>query len=165
MAHKYLNELGLKSTECCIFNSEDIEDDRIEQFREERSKYGFDSRETWSLDFTLVSWIYSHLKMFQDIGGKVVDLTFHTFNVPELIPIPESELKYSEGNNYPDKYYNIQTTTHTLDECISLVCEYLEDVLRDSDSVWGDEEASLRNMDKSKCAINIVAEILPALWW
>ena len=36
-------------------------------WRQERNVYGFDSRETWSMDVTFVCWLYERLKMFVEI--------------------------------------------------------------------------------------------------
>ena len=52
---------------------------RLNGFAKERRKYGFDSRETWSLDSTFYIWLYERLMMFKEKASKVVDLTFHKF--------------------------------------------------------------------------------------
>jgi hypothetical protein len=44
------------------------DDERQDKWQEEQKKYGFDSRETWSLDFTFIAWIYPRLKMYQEIS-------------------------------------------------------------------------------------------------
>ncbi len=43
------------------------------QIERQRLKYGFDSGETIALDYTASVWVYSHLKMLLDIGGKYID--------------------------------------------------------------------------------------------
>lgn len=56
-------------------------DEREERWQKQRDEYGFDDRETWSLDATFFQWLYERLRMFKDIGGKTVDLSYHTFDV------------------------------------------------------------------------------------
>lgn len=79
--HKYLEE---------IIKREDVvqnwlpEDKRKERWQKQRAEYGFDDRETWSLDTTFFQWLYERLRMFRDIGGETVDLNFHSFEVDGL---------------------------------------------------------------------------------
>ncbi len=54
-------------------------DPRSKEWYQERRKYGFDSRETWSLDTTFYIWLYEHLMMYKEKASKVVDLTWHKF--------------------------------------------------------------------------------------
>lgn len=65
MRNKYLDELGIKPEEYGT-NFVDDNDPRASLWEEERKKYGFDSRETWSLDKMFLEWLYSHLKMYQE---------------------------------------------------------------------------------------------------
>lgn len=41
----------------------------------------FDIRDTFSLDFTFVAWLYERLRYFQDSASKVVDFDFHEFEI------------------------------------------------------------------------------------
>ncbi len=52
---------------------------REEVWYKERRKYGFDSRETWSLDTTFYIWLYEHLMMFKEKASDKIDLTYHKF--------------------------------------------------------------------------------------
>ena len=73
MGRKYLDDIGVierPDTWC-------IDDSRQERWREQREIYGFDDRETWSLDFAFYLWLYERLKMYLDIN--FVDLEFHKF--------------------------------------------------------------------------------------
>ena len=75
---KYLDELGIplkkQHTNFC-----DKTDDRWNRWKKQRKKYGFDDRETWNLDQMFVEWIYTRFKMYKEIGGKIVDLSYHKF--------------------------------------------------------------------------------------
>ena len=46
-------------------------------FSFERAKYGFDSRETYSLDHTFYIWLYERLKRYVEIAKNVINLEFH----------------------------------------------------------------------------------------
>lgn len=56
------------------------EDKRWKRWKKQRKKYGFDDRETWNLDQMFVEWIYTRFKMYKEIGGQVIDLSFHKFD-------------------------------------------------------------------------------------
>ena len=73
MGRKYLDDIGVTErpdTWC-------IDDSRQERWQEQREIYGFDDRETWSLDFAFYLWLYERLKMYLDVN--FVDLEFHKF--------------------------------------------------------------------------------------
>lgn len=72
---KYLKDLGLRK--------EDIPSGwggrffrRIKWFKQ-RLKYGFDDRETYSLNSTFNLWLYQRLMMYNEIN--IVDTTFHKY--------------------------------------------------------------------------------------
>ena len=168
--HEYLNALGIASDEPCIFNTIQKEprapEGRQDRFDAEREQYGFDSRETWSLRDTMAGWIYSHLKMFLDLGGKVVDLedTLAMYDIPVLEDIPQEELVILEGYRYPEAYQREKLESHTLGESIRIACDYLEDFLIHADKVF-EYEAEARIFEKAQCAMKIVAITFPGLWW
>ena len=144
--HKYLNELGIPSTECCIFNTYEIDQaGRQKRFMKQREQHAFDERETWSLDFTMAGWIYEHLRMFKKIGGEVVDFTYHEFEVEKL--------EFDDEGNLASK-----TVTLNQEEAIDLACDYLRISLTSSFS-------SNDRTIYEQAAMRIVAEIMPALWW
>ena len=163
--HKYLNEIGIKSNECCVFNTTDADDvsRRLDRLMKQRKEYGFDERETWALNSTLAGWLYSHLRMYKDIGGKVVNLEYHKFEIPVIKRLEPNEIKYIEGSTFPERYYKEVLEEHTQEECIDLAIEYLEYYLKNGDAVKFEKEA--KATEKCQCAMKIVAEILPALWW
>ncbi len=74
--HAYLDELEKNPYP---FSHSNPYDHRKERWAEQRSVYGFDDSETWDLSSTFYAWLYEHLRMYVDIGGKAVDLDFHKF--------------------------------------------------------------------------------------
>ena len=181
VAHKYLNELGINSDETCIYNTiareTEEENNRQDYFDKERQEYGFDSRETWALNYTLISWLYSHLKMYLDVGGQVVNLKYYKFDIPVLEEIPAEERLYYdnaeyvtykpefiENGNYVDHFQReIIRKDVTQQECIEIACQYMEYYLKTQE--WESWEKEIRADECAKCAMKIVAEIFPALWW
>jgi len=108
--HKYLEEIIPQDQ---IMQNLSPGDKREEQWDEERAEYGFDERETWSMDVTFIQWLYERLRMYKDIGGQIVDLEFHKFNVDgsemtqleiinRIIEVCEQELKDDDlwGENH-----------------------------------------------------------------
>lgn len=75
MNHKYLNDIGVKNED--IPWNWNPEDGRQEKWKQQREEYGFDERETWSLDSTFEFWLYERLKMFNDIN--IVDTSYHKY--------------------------------------------------------------------------------------
>ena len=141
MAHKFLNKIGIKSTETCIFNTEEKDVSRNNRFKKQRKKYGFDERETWSMDYTLACWIYEHFMLYKEIN--CVDLTFYKFNIPKW------------NDEILDEKIEV-----TQEEAINLVLEHIEFFLINEDF---DREEEADN--RFKYALIIMAEIMPAMWW
>lgn len=76
--NKYLEEIGLDKGQYGLYKPKRT-DKRRKEWKIQRKEYGFDERETWNLNGTMAEWIYSHLMMFTEIGGKTVDLNYNTF--------------------------------------------------------------------------------------
>lgn len=74
--HYYLDKLGVEYPHQWCPG-----DEREKKWKKERKKYGFDSRETWSLDGTFFMWLYEHLEMFMKCADGVVDLNFHVIKI------------------------------------------------------------------------------------
>ena len=76
--NKYLEDIGIPIDR--YSTNFTFDDDRRQlDWKEQREIYGFDDRETWNLETTFVEWLYSRCMMYKEIGGNVVDLTFHKF--------------------------------------------------------------------------------------
>ena len=52
----------------------------------EIKKYGYPKSDLWSMDATSAIWLLEHLEMYLEIVGEFVDLNYHTFEIPILIP-------------------------------------------------------------------------------
>lgn len=65
----------------------DIETKR--KVESEIKKYGYPKSDLWSMDATSAIWLLEHLEMYLEIVGEFVDLNYHTFEIPVLIPISE----------------------------------------------------------------------------
>ena len=141
--HKYLNAIGISSTDSCVFNSCDSKDSRQKQFKKERKKHSFDSRETWSLDYTLATWLYEHLMVFKDIASE--EIAQCKFEIEKI--------KISDDGD-------ISSKTVTVDglQAVELACEYLQESLTCSFT-------DSRRIDYEQAALAIVSELLPVLWW
>lgn len=168
--HKYLEELGIKATDICIPNSENTEDSRMPRFLDQREKYGFDERETWSLDYTFACWLYEHLKMYLDVN--CVDLEFYKFDIPVVYEIPDCELVYDVSTHeetgyskYPQRYTKTITETHTQGDCINLCVEYLKKYLTEDPDEEDLAKGEMIRHEYCDTAVEIFRIILPAMWW
>ena len=82
--HKYLEDLGISYYDtyhglCMETNDKGHKDERRQYWHEQRQTYGFDERKTWNLDYSKRHDLYEELMMYKETGGKVVDLSYHTF--------------------------------------------------------------------------------------
>lgn len=64
MGRKFLEDLGVKpTTEVTSPN-----DPRRAKWRQERKEYGFDSRDTWVLDKTMIELLYERVLLFEEVS-------------------------------------------------------------------------------------------------
>lgn len=79
LSRKYIDELGIKfeDTPQGFCMNEKHRDPRRKYWHEERLKYGFDNRETWSLDYTIKLHLYERLKMYDE--NNCIDTFYHKF--------------------------------------------------------------------------------------
>ncbi|WP_340152673.1 hypothetical protein [uncultured Marivirga sp.] len=59
----------LKIPNIC-FSLTEKDDEREEQFRKQRMERGFDDSETWSLDYTVASFIIPRLERYQELANE-----------------------------------------------------------------------------------------------
>lgn len=131
MGRKYLDDIGEDYS--WVWKPEGSERDEL--FEKEREIYGFDSRETWSLDYVFYMWLYERLKMYIEYAGEIVNLNFHKFV-------------------YKEKEY-------TQLELINMMIERLESYFKKGDLFVSSEE----EYEPIKEIGEIWALVLPAMWW
>lgn len=76
--HKILTDLGLKDEEMMVNLCGD-DDARNAEWQKERAEYGFDERETWSMDTAFAEWLIERLIRYKEVS--IVDLTYHKFEI------------------------------------------------------------------------------------
>ena len=77
--HKYFEDIENKSFEHPSKWGNLINDTRQKTWYNERRKYGFDSRETWNLNYVFICIIYERLKMYNEYTDNKIDKTFHHY--------------------------------------------------------------------------------------
>lgn len=132
--NKYLDDLGLKQEEYGINFTKD-NDKRKTEWEQQREVYGFDERETWNMGTTFMEWLYSHLKMYDEIN--IVNTSYHTFE--------------------------FQGKTYTQQELMDLIMEKCEYFLLNQDKP--DLNLENKAYEEAKIAIQAFAEVFPAMWW
>lgn len=131
MGRKYLDDIGVDYS--WVWKPEGSERDEL--FKKEREIYGFDSRETWSLDYVFYMLLYERLKMYIEYAGEIVNLNFHKFV-------------------YKEKEY-------TQLELINMMIERLESYFKREGLFVSSEE----EYEPIKEIGEIWALVLPAMWW
>lgn len=53
-----------------LFSLTEKDDERENQFRKQRMERGFDDSETWSLDYTVASFIIPRLERYQELANE-----------------------------------------------------------------------------------------------
>lgn len=51
------------------------------KWQKQREEWGFDERETWSLDYAFALWLYERLKVYNQIN--IIDTSFHKIKYKE----------------------------------------------------------------------------------
>ena len=157
----------------------------------EIKKYGYPKSDLWSMDATSAIWLLEHLEMYLEIVGEFVDLNYHTFEIPVLIPDEDVEKKVESKTEKPDpksedvpkqakfeykKHYKEKIVTLTQKEAIETTIKYLKfglmknkknyekikDIDVEFDSFFEIEDVQ---MEKLQQAFKIYSIILPAMWW
>lgn len=86
MNHRqYLEELDYNSIEKQTKNDSRRQKKR---WKKERKKYGFDQRDTWNMDTTMIELLYERIRMYLEV--TIVDLDYHKI----LINGTEGTLRY-----------------------------------------------------------------------
>ena len=138
MKRKYLDDL--KVTDRWDQWYED-EPEAMEKFIREKEEYGFDSRETFSLNTTFFEWLYERVSMFKDKASRVIDM--------------ESEQAH---------HYDYNGESVPLIKLIDKIIDNLEEYLTEhKHAPTLDMEEQLFN--KALEAARIFVMILPSMWW
>lgn len=157
----------------------------------EIKKYGYPKSDLWSMDATSAIWLLEHLEMYLEIVGEFVDLNYHTFEIPILIPDEDVEKKVESKTEKPDpksedvpkqakfeykKHYKEKIVILTQKEAIETAIKYLKfglmknkknyekmkDIDVEFESTFEIEDVQ---MEKLQQAFKIYSIILPAMWW
>lgn len=66
MEHKYIDDLVKDGLSEGYPYYKEVDDPRQKEWDEETEKFGFDSSQTWSLDYTMATLLYERLMMFRE---------------------------------------------------------------------------------------------------
>ena len=110
-------------------------------------RFGFTDCETWSLDYTACVWLYSHIKMMLDIGGKVVNFEWEWWN-------DEFRKELQAVGVDTDKYHNDK-----------MVFEYICELLEEADKLVYECDFTNKEYDLKKKAFAIFGVMIPRAWW
>lgn len=160
----------------------------------EIKKYGYPKSDLWSMDATSAIWLLEHLEMYLEIVDEFVDLNYHTFEIPILIPNEDASSKKKAKINSeekPDlksedvpkqakfeykKHYKEKIVEMTQKEAIETAIKYLKfglmknkknyEKIKDIDVDFDSFfEIEDVQMEKLQQAFKVYSIILPAMWW
>lgn len=139
--NKYLEKLGFDTSSCRV-TSVQLTKKRRKQIKE----YGFCDIETYNLDMLFFQWLYSHLKMYKDLAGKVVDLGWEN-GIEIRVPSANKDNKEKE------------VIRCSLLRAINILIDMTEKVLKDM--------LKGKDIDSEECKniCEIWGVILPYMWW
>lgn len=145
--NKNLASVKKDGGQICYPHTKEKEKDKDKQrkYNKQRKKYGFDERETWALEYTSLMWLYEHLQMYIDIGGKIVDFES---------PLPDS-LK-EEFSKYD---LTVNTQLDVIKEILSEIEKY------DHNHYACDSDKEEKAYKHGRRALMFYAIILPMMWW
>ncbi len=127
------------------------------KLKKQIKKYGFSQAETYDLDETATIWLYTHIKMLLDIGGKTVNYAWDRPRTPEFI---EEVKKYGYmGKSYDDL----------------ALFNYILRLIEESDALFNSEtknedlngfaKREEEALKKRQNAFHLFALMLPSAWW
>ena len=144
----------LKSNDdgCCLPNAKydylKLSKKRKNHLDSQIRRFGFTDNETWDLDYTACVWLYSHIKMMLDIGGKIVDFEWEWWG-------DEFKKELQEVGVDTDKYHNDK-----------MVFEYICELLEEADKLLYEFDLNHNKIyDIKKKAFTIFGVMLPRAWW
>lgn len=139
--NKYLEKLGFDASSYRVTSGQ-----LTKKRRKQIKKYGFCDIETYNLDMLFFQWLYSHLKMYKDLAGKVVDLGWE--NGIE-IRVPSA----NKGNKEKE------VISCSLLRAINILIDMTEKVLKGM--------LNEKDIDSEECKniCEIWGVILPYMWW
>ena len=132
---KALKKLGLSASHLYWddnytnnYTSKEFEESR-KRWAKQRERWGFDSRETWNLDFTIACFVYPRLKFFRDTVENWHPIELDTNE--EWIEILDKMLKSFEYiitdkllDTHTNEEYN--TIKAEIDEGLELFAKYFQ---------------------------------------
>lgn len=138
-SHKYLNDLGIRNKD--LPWNWNKGDKRQQEWRQDRKKYGFDERDTWSLKYALATLVYERLKWYREHAPIEMDQTEDTIGL--------------KLNTYQFEGKDIVFGT-----AIDRILTSFERHLKSDDHESSDDEYQ----EYQKCWA-LLGVIMPGLWW
>lgn len=136
MGRKYIDDLEIET----IYDSTK-DDDRQEKWKQEQELYGFDERDTWNLDYTMVTLLYERLKMYDKINN--VDTKYHTYTIGR----------------------KEETVQYWIEKMIENCEIVIKDEVNDKDTLEQYKEKEKIKHEKHKEIWEIWSQVFPSIWW
>ena len=122
----YEKEIGINPNN--YFWNDMLDDERQEYWKKEQKKYGFDERQTWNLNQTIICFLYPRLKMYQKYNyGYPCNLTSEKWEniIQEMIDGFEAHLKFKDEDWTLEKDQEVHQKTQ---KSFDLLAKYWDDL-------------------------------------
>lgn len=164
--HKQLKKLG---TDPSVFFDDAKKKKPKKYLRKEMKKYGCTQREVYNLDMTMAMWLYEHLVMYRDYASDIITLNEEggLYEVPVVYEKDKTDEELYEGyTKRKEPVLKIKREEKSLGECVDLMICYLKHYIANDDDDDSSEFliSEAKKIEYLKCALNIMAEVAPALW-
>lgn len=162
-----------KIDKTCLFNTKQKDNTgRQEMFMKQRKKYGFDERETWSLSYTSILWLYCHLKRYRDWGSIVYmdsenPMITHNYILNIIKKDDKGNYIYKEvtntylGEEIKELEFEREMKKMPYGKVIDIICEYFEYYINYGDDTNHEELAYYLVGEGMK----LYGDIIGSLWW
>ena len=164
--HKQLKKLGIDPS---VF-FDDAKKKKPEKYlRKEMKKYGCTQREVYNFDMTMAMWLYEHLVMYRDYASGIIVLDEEggLYEVPVAYEKDKTDEELYDGyTKRKEPVLETKREEKSLGECIDLMICYLKRYIANDDDDDSSEFlfSEAKKIEYLKCALNIMAEVAPALW-
>lgn len=110
--YKYEKALKLKPNS--YFWEQMKKDKRQKKWKKQQKKYGFDERDTWSLDFRIVAFVYPRLKMLRKIFKRFGMKEYDPDTLADIDRILEGFAAYLKDEISPEAHDKCQEAMNLL---------------------------------------------------
>ncbi len=165
--HKQIKKLGADAS---LYFDDAKKEKPKKYLKKEMKKYGCTQREVYNFDMTMAMWLYEHLVIYRDYASGIIVLDEEGGLYEVLVAYEKDKTDEELYDGYTKRKEPALETKREekpLGECVDLMIRYLKHYIANDDDAEGSSEfliSEAKKIEYLKCALNIMAEVAPALW-